>query len=211
MLPHTPSSQYIYDLPDIPPLALVNMAYHKIPPVSPYLSDVLVILSEGAMWNFVTEFVQSDLATEQYIIGIKERYDSLIVMSNVQKTSGGLIGHDHILSLLVSHEKKSKDVIVSLRIGDEDAFVVGIKMVDSEEETTTFVYAGAVHEIFVAALNSAWNSLQVVMNNIIDKASRLTGPDALDRIQVTKIVNYIFADVCSLPGIKRVDALLNEA
>ena len=78
-------------------------------------------------------------------------------MSNVKKTSGGLIGYHHILSLLVSHEKKSKDVIVSLRSGDEDAFVVGIRMVDGEEETITFVYAGAVHEIFVAALNSAWN------------------------------------------------------
>ncbi|KAK5279727.1 hypothetical protein LTR40_007377 [Exophiala xenobiotica] len=129
MLPHTPSSQYIYDLPDIPPLALVNMAYHQIPlsatllvrrapPTRPSGREPLYLFAdsttpaeqrhqEGAMWNFVTEFVQSDSATEQYIIGIQERYDSLIVMSNVKKSFGGLIGHHHILSLLVSHEKKT--------------------------------------------------------------------------------------------------------
>ncbi|KAJ9500806.1 hypothetical protein H2202_003364 [Exophiala xenobiotica] len=106
------------------------MAYHQIPlsatllvrrapPTRPSGREPLYLFADSTT-PAEQRHQESDSATEQYIIGIQERYDSLIVMSNVKKSFGGLIGHHHILSLLVSHEKKSKDVIVNLRIGDKE-------------------------------------------------------------------------------------------
>ncbi|KAK5452910.1 hypothetical protein LTS15_007058 [Exophiala xenobiotica] len=154
---------------------------------------------------------KSALGREHHVINLHNRYDRQIALSNVKSSSGGFTRNHHILSLSVSHEKDRKDAVITLRIGEQDAFTVSITMIDTDAKTINSVYAGVIHDIFTKALHSAWLSLQVVMNNIIDKASQLTGPDALNRIQVTQIVNYIFADVCSLPGIKRVDALLKEA